>query len=390
MAGYISSNNNRHYVNVEAGFGVIPPITSDHRFLASSLQVRQEHVHPKRKDKTGSRSVDAVSGQLRRVTAFQVKNHLTARNAPGDAPAYGPLLEATLGGVIHQFSGGHVDAMLGPKRIRLTTPHGLSVGDAIGFGGEIRFVTSVVDTQTVDINCSYTIQPSPGSAIGATVSYGLGKNLKSVSLFDYWSPDAALQRIVSGAVVDRLKVDVNGDLHEMEFRGHAADLLDTASFSPGIGQLSEYPMEPTLGEFLESPVPGHLGQAWLGTGPIQVFTVTEASILVENNVDMRNREFGSLTPRGFAAGKRAVSIQLSLYGQDDEVTTALYSAAKNREPVEVMLQLGEQAGQIMGIYMRKVIPSIPEFDDRETRLQWKFDGCLSYGANDDEMYIAFG
>ncbi|MBI4904151.1 MAG: hypothetical protein HY820_10980 [Acidobacteria bacterium] len=390
MAGYISSNNNRHYVNTEAGFGEIPTITSNHRFLASSVQVRQEHIQPKRKDKTGSRSVDAVAGQLRRATAFQVKNYLTARNAPGDAPAYGPLLEATLGGTVRQFSGGTVDALLSPTSVRLTTPHTLSMGDAIGFGGEIRFVTSVVDAQTVDINSPFTIQPSAGSPMGATVSYGLGSNLKSVSLFDYWSPEAAVQRIVSGAVVDRLKVDLNGDLHEMEFRGHAADLVDTASFNPGLGQLSDYPVEPALAAFAEAPVPGHLGQAWIGAGSDQMFTITDASVILDNNIDMRNREFGSAIPKGFAAGKRAVSIQLSLYGQDDSVTTALYTAAKDRTPITVMLQLGEQAGQLMGIFMKNVIPSIPEFDDRETRLQWRFDGCLAHGANDDEMHIAFG
>ncbi len=71
MASYISSNNNRHYVNVESGFGVVPAVTAAQRFLASSVQVKQEHMEPKRRDKTGSRSVAAIRGELRARRRFR-------------------------------------------------------------------------------------------------------------------------------------------------------------------------------------------------------------------------------------------------------------------------------------------------------------------------------
>ncbi len=55
-----------------------------------------------------------------------------------------------------------------------------------------------------------------------------------------------------------------------------------------------------------------------------------------------------------------------------------------------MFQLGQDAGQLFGLYLKSVIPEVPEFDDSETRLQWRFRGCRAQGTVDDEMVVAFG
>ena len=69
---------------------------------------------------------------------------------------------------------------------------------------------------------------------------------------------------------------------------------------------------------------------------------------------------------------------------------ALYQAARQRSPIGVMLQLGEQTKQLFGAYMPAMVPEVPEFDDSETRLQWKFQNDRAQGTVDDELYIAFG
>ena len=55
-----------------------------------------------------------------------------------------------------------------------------------------------------------------------------------------------------------------------------------------------------------------------------------------------------------------------------------------------MFQLGEQSEQLFGAYMPAMVPEVPEFDDSETRLQWKFQNSRAQGTVDDEFYIAFG
>jgi hypothetical protein len=53
-----------------------------------------------------------------------------------------------------------------------------------------------------------------------------------------------------------------------------------------------------------------------------------------------------------------------------------------------MLQIGNQAGSIFGIYLPAVLFSVPQFDDRQSRLLWRFQSSLAIGAQNDEIYIA--
>jgi len=37
-----------------------------------------------------------------------------------------------------------------------------------------------------------------------------------------------------------------------------------------------------------------------------------------------------------------------------------------------------------------MVPEVPEFDDGETRPEWKFQSSRGQGTADDELYVAFG
>jgi hypothetical protein len=56
----------------------------------------------------------------------------------------------------------------------------------------------------------------------------------------------------------------------------------------------------------------------------------------------------------------------------------------------MMFQLGQQEGQLFGTYMKSVVAPVPEFDDSESRLRWKFAGAIGQGTGDDELIVAFG
>jgi hypothetical protein len=128
----------------------------------------------------------------------------------------------------------------------------------------------------------------------------------------------------------------------------------------------------------------------MGSAPERFFTLTSAKIRLRNNVDMRNTEFGSATPRGFVAGQRDVLADFEMFAGNDAQTRALYEAARQGSAVRAMFQLGEQPGQLFGAYMKSLVPSVPEFDDSETRLIWSFSGCRAQGSGEDELVVAFG
>jgi hypothetical protein len=55
-----------------------------------------------------------------------------------------------------------------------------------------------------------------------------------------------------------------------------------------------------------------------------------------------------------------------------------------------MFQLGHSAWQLFGLHMKSLVPDVPEFDDGEKRLRWKFRETRAQGTSDDEIIVAFG
>ena len=387
MANYISSNDNRFYAVVEAAFGQVPAIDATNRLPAVELAAHQQLQQSLRRDKTGTRTFLGSSPLSRRATAFSLSTYLTSWDAVS-APGYGPLLQSASGGVPSLCSQLAVAAMTDPLHLVTTTLHGLLPGNGVSQGSEVRFVASVVDPYTILLNAPFSSTLAPGALLSPCMSYPLGNTLPSVSLFDYWDPTTAIDRIVTGATVDTLSISLNGAFHEMTFSGLAADLLDSESFVASSAGLQGFPVEPVLSGFDYSIVAGHLGEAWLGFTAQQLFTLTAATIQIKNNLVPRNMEFGSIYPLSIAAGPRDVSMNFSLFADDSAMVEDLYLAAKQRSPISVMFQLGQQQGQMMGVYLPSIVPEIPLYDDRETRLIWDFKANIAQGTNNDEIFIA--
>ena len=390
MSCYISSNANRLYTALESAYGQVPAITAANRISAVKLTAKQNLEKATRKDKTGSRTFAGLPPGGRRRTTFQMNTLLTTWAGGPSSPSYGPLFQAALGSGALISAGGTLGASSTSSTLAFAAPHGLIAGQAIAYLGEIRFVTAVVDSVTVQLNAPLSAAPVAGSSTGSTATYFPSTDLPTATIFDYWAPTSAVHRILCGAAVDQMSVKVNGDFHEFAFSGVAQELVDSTSFTSGIGQLSAFPSEPALGTFDYSIVPGHLGQVWLGNVPGQFFTLTDAQLSLSNNLDLRAHEFGSSLPRAVSPGVRAVTLEFELYQMDDAATQGLYQAARQQSPISAMIQLGQQPNQLFAGYLKSLIPQVPEYDDTEARLKWRFRGSRAQGTVDDEITIAFG
>jgi len=390
MPVYISSNANRFYCATENTYGQVAAITANNRIPTLKLTAKQQLEVSSRKDKTGSRTFAGLPPGGRRKTTFDLTTLLTTWNGGASPPSYGPLFQGALGSAAAMFPGGTVAPGSSTTTLNFTTPHGLAPGQAVTYLGELRFVAAVVDNTSVQLNAPLSVVPAASTTIGPTATYLPATELSSVSVFDYWAPSSAVHRILCGAGIDQMSVKVNGDYHEFTFSGLAQELVDSTSFASGIGQLSSFPAEPALGAFDYSIVPGHLGQVWLGNEPDRFFTLTDAQITLNNNLDLRGQEFGSTVPRAISPGTRDVSIDFQLFQQDDGATQGLYQAAKQQSPITAMLQLGQQPNQLFGVYLKSMLPEVPEYDDTGARLQWHFRSSRAQGTVDDEITVAFG
>ncbi len=375
---------------MESGYGSIPAITAGNRIPAVSMTAQVTRAKSQRKDKTGSRSWPGVPQGLRTTTSYDMKSYMRDWPDPTVPPPHDALFQATMGGASTIWPGGTPSAATTASTVAFAAPHGLIPGQAIVSAGEIRFVAAVADPSTVILNAPFSSVPVVGVPLGPSATYSLAETLPSISVFDYWDPSTAIQRVLTGVAVDQMSVKLNGDFHEFEFKGKAQDIIDSASFTTNQGGLAAFPPEPTVGSFSYSPVPGCMGQVWLGVIANQFLTVSAASIAIKNNVDMRDKEFGSCMAMGISPGQREVSISLELFAGDDTATESLYQAARQQVPMGVMFQLGQVGGQLMGIYLPSVVPVVPEFDDSETRLKWKFEDTRAQGSGDNEISIAFG
>jgi hypothetical protein len=387
---YISSNANRWYVARESAYGQAPAINAFNRIPAVKLTAQQQREKSQRKDKTGSRTWQGMPAGLRKQTTFDLTSYMRDWPDMSMLPSHGPLVEAAMGAAGVLWPGAIAGPATTASSITFNLPHNLNPGQAITAGSEIRFVAALVDTHTVILNAPFSSAPAAGLTLGQTATYNLATQLPSVTIFDYWDPVTAVQRFLCGAAVDRMSVKLNGDFHQMEFKGIAQDLVDSASFEAGQGGESTYPAEPAQDGFGYSPVPGNLGQVWLGVSPSQFFTVSAASIEIQNDLDTRAKEFGTILPMEVVPGNRTVSLTLELFAMDDAATTALYQAARQQSAVSVMFQLGQVAGQLMGIYLPTLVPTVPQFDDADKRLQWKFSDARAQGSAENEMVVAFG
>lgn len=388
MANYISSNANRFYVGLETAYGQAAGITGENRFPAVQLSAHQVLEQTKRRDKTGSRTFIGSPKMARRNTAYEVRTYLTSWTGSG-APSYGPLFQAALGGAPAGNTGLTIQRAPQSTTLQTTAPHGLTYGSAVSYNGEIRFAVAFPDVSTMTLNAAFSVTPMAGTVLAPAVTYSLANLLPSVTLYDYWDPITAVQRVITGAGVDSLDLAVNGDLHEFTFRGPASDIIDSSSFIPGLAGLQQFPAEPNSSAFDYSVVPGHLGQALIGPSGSQFFTLTAAGVELKNNLNVRHREYGATLPRALSPGARHVVTSFSLLAQDDSQTIGLYQAARARTPVPAMLQLGQNQGQLMGIFLPNVMPEIPNYNDGQPRLQWDFHQCQAQGVTNDELFVAF-
>jgi hypothetical protein len=386
---YILSNDNRFYVALEGSYGIAAAISASNRIPAVKLTTKQQTEKTQRADKTGTRTFAGNPSGQRRQTSFGLKTYMANWADQSSLPPHGALFQACLGATPGQSAGGTVASASG-STVTFTAAHGLAPGAAVTSGGEMRFVTVVVNANSVQVNAPFTATPATSSLTGPTATYQPAESLPSATLFDYWSPSSSVQRVLAGMAMDTLSLKVNGDFHEFDFSGQAQDLVDTSTFESGQFGMSTFPGEPTVGPINYSIIPGNLGQVWLGSTPAQFFTLTNAEVSFANNLELRAREFGAILPSVISPGQRTASINFSLYQLDDSATAGLYQAARQRSPISVMLQLGQQQGELFGIYMNSVVPEVPAFDDSQRRQQWQFQSSRAQGSVNDEIYVAFG
>jgi hypothetical protein len=383
---YIATHSNRVYLKSEIDHPELNEMSEAQIAPVTSLRVSTKRKQLFRQDKTGYRSETPVLGPQRELIEVAMNLYGTGWDGGSTKTPISPVLESGFCAATRVGQSFGVAAVTG-SNVTFDSDTNLAPGDALVFGQEMRFVAALAGPRDVTLNAPFTLEPSAGATLQGSAGLNAGDSLRTVSALDTWSPAPAVQRLLTGLVADKLTIEINNDFLEIGMKGYAQNLFDSVSGSGGAGFV--FPPAPSgAANILASPIAGHLGQAVVGVDGTRVCTLTEARITIDNNVDPRTDEFGCYGTKAFVLGKRRVTLDMTLFERNDSLSQSLYARAVNNAPVPVMLQVGNQAGAMFGIYLPAVLFAVPEFDDKQARLLWRFQSSLALGAANDEIFIA--
>ncbi len=385
-AEYIGTHSNRIYLKSEIDHPGTNDMTASQVAPVTSLRVANKRKQLIRRDKTGFRSETPVLGPQRELVELSMLSYGTGWDGGAGKTAISPILESGMAAATN-LGGSHSVSTVNGAQLSFAADANLSVGNALSFGSEMRFVAAVSGPRDITLNAAFNAVPTAGSVVVGCANLAAGDSVRTMALLDTWTPAQSVQRFLTGVTADQLSININNDFLEVGMRGYAQNMLDSVSGNGGVGFV--FPSPPTgQGQTLAAPIAGHLGQAIVGSEGISICTLTEAKITVDNGIDPRTEEFGCYGTKAYTLGRRRVSLDMTVFERNDTLSQTLYSNAANNIPTPVMLQIGNQPGSMFAIYLPAVLFAIPEFEDTESRLLWRFRSGLAFGAENDEIYLA--
>lgn len=384
---YISTFSNSFYLRSDTNAGEPLQLEDARRAPIESLQIEVKRKQLFRSDKSGHRSRSAVLGPQRENIDLSLLANVNGWSDRSRDPLLAPLFASAVAAPGKAGGNLTVASVAGSSISVLGNPN-IWVGMALGFADELRFVRSVIDASTFELNGSFSAPLQAGSVLLGCSTFAPGASAETFELFEFWSPSAAVQRAVSAACANRTTFEINSDFVTMRVEGFAKTLTDSVT---NLLAAIDFPVlaNATLqSESSLNPIAGHLGQAVFGSGGKRICTIVQGKVKIDNGIQSRSDEFGCFGTKSFTLGRRSVEVDLNLYQRNDEISHELFSSAVRNEPVSLMLQLGSGQGNMMGIYLPAVLMPVPSFVDSESRVMWKFSGAQGVGSQDDEVFLA--
>lgn len=387
MSCFINATNERLYGAMESQYGQARTLAGSDRLSFRQLKVSERTRRAERRDKTGTRTRFAPHPEVRTDNRFELDCYFATRDPQAPTDGVANLMEATLGGERITWNGlTAIDVSGNGQVVAFNAAHGLKVGQAVRFQGQLRFVKSVVNTTTITVSAPFGQGFQAGSVTGKTVSMWPGDKPKPLTMGNYWTPAGTLDRLLAGCVVNEMAVALNSDFHGASFRGSVREIASVTGFSPGSTGLVSFPAEPSNPTQTFQLVPGHVGRLFIGGAE---YYLLDLSLRFLNNADTTTREFGMSLSPCYSADLRELSLQFQLYAAQDAAVNQLHVLSRSRLETDLTIQLGNQPGQLVGIYVPRFVPEIPELKDSDTRVAMSYPKSIAYGVSNDEVTVAF-
>lgn len=383
----------RGFVQLETTFGSIPNTTGTatvaggDAFRFTNIGMKNEIPLIRRGDKTGS--LTAEQGDAGRIFAtWSRSGDLVANGTPGTAPDDDVFFNALFGQAGGAESGtGTVTAATTATPIVITdTAHGLSDGDLVtisSVGGMPEangiWVIANSDTNTYELIGSVGVgtYTSGGSRDSASYKYTLADSLPSLVLWSFRQPAGARQRAIHGAVPFTATFRLGEDgAATWDVGGEGKYALDSDDFAAATldekADLTTFPTEPGSPVTNGSLIKGFTGLAAFDGN--KVASIRSATI----EMDMQRELPKDLFDSGYVdlpeADERLITVAFSLYEQDQTAQQNLYTKAKSKSAMDVILRVGTLAGSTYVWHLKGVQLEVPEHSEERRYIE-------DYGAS---------
>ncbi len=269
---------------------------------------------------------------------------------------------------------------------------GLQIGDlfavdvSTAVGYEVRQVVNIV-TDTVTVDRKFTADPAAGRIVKVGTTFKLS-NATLISLYlKRWIGGAGYRLAVPGVILSDMQLTVD--------TAAATPVAKIAFTGKGSAELVHSEARPTF-TFTGAPLVPEQTTVWFDSGitPRKLYLAGSAALKVDNGMDLRDSESRSLNPTGTmrTGNSSRYNCDLSLgmlLTTGDEDTSAVYASLQSLGSLDVLVQLGKTAGQIVAFRCPKWIPE-GSLGARDGEAAITFGGGRVYGSvGDDEVVLGF-
>lgn len=270
---------------------------------------------------------------------------------------------------------------------------GIQVGDLIAIdvdaatGYEVRQVAALPGGDVVTMDRALTANPLTGRTVKTGTTFKL-LNTTIISLYlKRWIGGAGYRLAVPGVIFSDMQINVD--------TAAATPVAKVAFTGKGGAEVTHIEARPTF-TFTGAPLVPEKTVVWFDSGaaPRKMYLAGAAALKVDNGVDLRDSESRSLNPTGTmrTGNSSRYNCDLSLgmlLTTGDEDSTALYATLQSLGSLDVLVQLGKTAGQIVAFRCPKWIPE-GSLMARDGEAAITLGGGRVYGtAGDDEVTLAF-
>lgn len=359
-----------------------------------------------RPDKTGTRTAtQGVAG--RRSATWSCEASLVGSGTAGTAPPHAPIYAALMGqaGSVISGSGAITGATNAAPIVVTQTGHGFANDDVVyisNVGGNTAangvWVIKNITANTYELagstgSAAYT---SGGTGSRASVRYSLSDSILGFAAYVFRTPAALQQRVSIGSVVSQAQFQLGQDVADFSASGDSFWIGDSDTHSGADAEakaaLTTFPVEP-VGTL---PSDGGIIAGFTGRAVVNgatTATIRQATVNINTGNAMVRDTFGTYYADADGEGdERSVTASFSIYDNDSAAARTLYQRGLDKQPIEIILQIGTVPGNILVAHLKGVQLNTGGLDDGQRRMVRAYSDCRAYGSgpgNLDEVRLTW-